>query len=87
MGYTIKTEKEIEKELSKHSKLIVKKIKAVTTKEEPEPGREFEIYLIEPKLPEDFEAFLQRMVMLINEMDASEVVYSPEKNSITFWYD
>ncbi len=87
MGYTIKTEKDIDKKLSGLTKLIVKKIKAVTTKEEPEPGREFEVFLIEPNLPEDFEAFVQRMVMLINEMGASEVLYKPEKHSIIFMYD
>ena len=47
MGYDIRTDKDIEKLLSKHSKLIVKKIKAITTKVEPKPGREFEIYLID----------------------------------------
>lgn len=73
--------------LSKHSKLIVKKIKAITTKEEPKPGREFEIYLIEPTLPEDFKGFVQRLVMLINDMGATEVTYYPEKHSMTFWYD
>ena len=73
--------------LSKHSKLIVKKIKAITTKEEPKPGREFEIYLIEPTLPEDFKGFVQRLVMLINDMRTTEVTYNPEKNSMTFWYD
>lgn len=87
MGYDIRTEKDIEKLLSKHSKLIVKKIKAITTKEKPEPGRYFEIYLIEPTLPQDFKGFVQRLVMLINDMDATEVVYWPEKNSMTFWYD
>jgi len=67
--------------------LIVKKIKAITTKEEPKPGREFEIYLIEPTLPEDFKGFVQRLVMLINDMRTTEVTYNPEKNSMTFWYD
>ena len=85
MGYTIRTEKDIEELLSEHTKLIVKKIKE-SSGEKP-PGREFEIYLIEPTLPEDFKGFIQRLVMLINEMDATEVTYKPEKNSITFWYD
>ena len=85
MGYTIRTEKHIEKLLSKHSKLIIKKIEE-SSREKP-PGREFEIYLIEPTLPEDFKGFIQRLVMLINEMEATEVTYKPEKNSITFWYD
>lgn len=87
MGYDIRTEKDIEKLLSKHSKLIIKKIKAITTKEEPKPGREFEIYLVEPILPEDFKGFVQRLVMLINDMGATEITYYPEKNSMTFWYD
>ena len=87
MGYEIRTEKDIEKLLSKHSKLIVKKIKAITTKEEPKLGREFEIFLVEPTLPQDFKGFMQRLMMLVNEMDATEVHYMPEKNSITFWYD
>lgn len=87
MGYETRTEKDMEKLLSKHSKLIVNKIEAIITKEEPEPGRYFEIYLIEPVLPQDFKGFIQRLVMLINEMNANETIYRPEKNSITFWYD
>lgn len=87
MGYERRTEEDIEKMLSKHSKLIVKKIKAITTKEEQKPGRKFEIYLIEPTLPQDFKGFIQRLVMLINEMDATQTIYGPEENSITFWYD
>lgn len=87
MGYETRTEKDMEKLLSKHSKLIVKEIKAITTKVEQKPGREFEVYLIEPILPQDFKGFTQRLVMLINEMVATQVTYHPEKNSVTFWYD
>lgn len=87
MGYTIRTERDIDKMLSGLTKLIIKKIKAITTKEEPKPGREFVIYLIEPTLPQDFKGFVQRLIMLVNEMDASEVIYNPEKNSVTFLYD
>ncbi len=87
MGYTIRTEKDIEELLSEHTRLIVKEIKAVTTEEEQEPGREFEIYLIEPTLPQDFKGFVQRLAMLINEMDASEIIYNTENNSMRFWYD
>ncbi len=46
-----------------------------------------EIYLIEPTLPQDFKGFIQRLMMLINEMDTTEVTYKPERNSIIFWYD
>ena len=87
MGYTVRTVKDMEKLLSKHSKLIVKEIKAITTKEDPEPGREFEVFLIEPKSLEDFKGFIQRLLMLINEMYATEIIYKPEKNSVRFWYD
>lgn len=85
MGYAIRTEEDIEKLLSGHSKLIVKKIKE-SSGEKP-PGRKFEIYLVEPTLPEDFKGFVQRLTMLINEMDGTEIYYNPEKNSMTFWYD
>lgn len=87
MGYEIRTEKDMEKLLSKHTKLIVKKIEAITTEDEPEPGREFEVYLIEPTLPQDFKGFVQRLMMLVNEMEATEVIYHPDKNSVAFWYD
>jgi len=91
MGYDVRTEKDIEKMLSKHSKLIVKKIEAIKEYPEEPPGRMFEIYLIEPKLPQDFKGFVQRLVMLIDNMNAKhwarEIMYLPEKNSITFWYD
>ena len=87
MGYTIRDEKDIDKMLSGHTKLIVNKIEAITTEEDPEPGREFELYLVEPTLPQDFKGFVQRLMMLVNEMDASEVFYNPGKNSVTFWYD
>lgn len=86
MGYTIRDEGDIEELLSEHARLIVKEIKAIT-EEEQEPGREFEIYLIEPTLPQDFKAFIQRLAMLINDMEATEIVYHPEKNSMSFWYD
>ena len=85
MGWTIRTEKDMEKLLSEHSKLIVKEIRESSGEEEP--GREFEIYFTEPTLPEDFKGFIQRLAMLINEMSATEIVYHPEKNSMTFWYD
>jgi hypothetical protein len=85
MGFTKRTERDIEKLLCKHSKLIVKKIEE-SSGEKP-PGREFEVYLVEPKLPEDFKGFIQRLAMLINEMSATEITYHPEKNSMTFWYD
>ncbi len=87
MGYDIRTEKDMEKLLSKHSKLIVKEIKAITTKESPNPGRKFEIYLVEPTSLEDFKGFVQRLAILINEMEATEIIYYPEKNSMTFYYD
>ncbi len=86
MGYTIRDERDIEELLREYSRLIVKEIKAVT-EEGQEPGREFEIYLIEPTLPQDFKGFVQRLVMLINDMDASEIIYNPKNNSMTFWYD
>lgn len=85
MGYTIRTEEDIEKLLSEHSKSIVKKIKE-SSGEQP-PGREFEIYLVEPTLPEDFKGLVQRLAMLINDMEAAEITYHPEKNSMSFWYD
>jgi len=85
MGYEIRTEKDMEKLLSKHTKLIVKKIEESSG--EKLPGREFEVYLVEPTLPQDFKGFIQRLAMLINEMGATEVTYNPEKNSMTFWYD
>lgn len=85
MGYTIRTERDIEKLLGEHSKFIVKEINE-SSGEKP-PGRKFEIYLVEPTSPEDFKGFIQRLAMLINEMDATEIVYHPEKNSMTFWYD
>ncbi len=85
MGYTTRSEKDIEKLLSKHTKLIIKKI--IESSGEKPPGREFEIYLVEPVLPQDFKGFVQRLMMLINEMDATEVTFIPEKNSIKFWYD
>ena len=54
---------------------------------EKPPGRKFEIYLVEPTLPQDFKGFIQRLTMLVNEMEATEVIYNSEKNSMTFWYD
>lgn len=87
MGYTIRTEKDIDKMLSGHTKLIIKKIEAITTREDPKPGREFELYLIEPTLPQDFKGFVQRLMVLVNEMGTSEVFYKPEKNSVIFLYD
>lgn len=44
----------MEKLLDKHTKQIVKEIKAITREEDPKPGREFELYLIEATLPQDF---------------------------------
>ena len=82
----MRTEKDIEKLLTEHSKLIVNKIKSITKRGEP-PGREFEIFLVEPTLPQDFKGFIQRLIILVNDMSATEVLYNPKENSISFWYD
>lgn len=67
-------------QLFKNGKLIIKEIKRTGT-------RKAEIFLIEPTLPRDFKGFIQRLVMIVNEMGAEEVTYEPENNSISFWYD
>ena len=74
------TKEDIEKLLSKNTMLIIKEIKRTG-------DRTVEIFLVEPTLPQDFKGFVQRLVMIIYEMDAEEAIYRPEKNSITFWYD
>jgi hypothetical protein len=74
------TREDIEKLLSEHSKLIIKEIKRIGE-------GEVEIFLVEPTLPRDFRAFVQRLVIIVNEMGAEETIYRPETNSISFWYD
>lgn len=74
------TKEDIEKLLSEHSKLIIRNIERIGT-------RKAEIFLVEPTLPRDFKAFVQRLVILVNDTGAEETMYKHETNSITFWYD